>query len=329
MRLTNALVSFGLAALPAVHGASPWQPTAPLPRALAGQAAAIYGDTLWIAGGSYWSADTKHLDTAVRRRALASPDGWETVAHLSGGFAHGGWAGDGAQLWLVGGLDEHGPSRAVRRLDLTNGRVETVAQLPEPRTYCAAALVGGALWVLGGTADETDFSRTPGTVWRIDLATCAVRTLPEAGPKSINPLVLPLGGDLHVLPGGVWSTTTKRLEAPTEAWIFSPQRETWLRRSLPLPLPRGLSGAALDRDHALIAGGAERHEDGTTLSTGVWRYDARTGALVPQTALPAPRLAAAMISSEKHDVWLLGGEDAPRSRVATVWQWNAESGGGK
>ena len=40
-----------------------------------------------------------------------------------------------------------------------------------------------------------------------------------------SPLVLALGSELHVLPGGVWSTTTKRLEAPTEAWIFSPQRE--------------------------------------------------------------------------------------------------------
>jgi hypothetical protein len=265
----------------------------------------------------------------VLRQAPAQPDGWETVAHISDGFAHGGWASDGTNLWLAGGLDEHGPSRAVRRIDLTNGRVETVVQLPEPRAYCAAVVLAGALWVLGGTSDETDFSRTRGTVWRIDLATRAVRALPEPGPKSINPLVLPLGGDLHVLPGGVWSATTKRLEAPTEAWIFSPQRETWLRRSLPLSLPRGLSGAVLDRDQALLAGGAERHGEITTLSTGVWHYDARTGALVPQPALPAPRLAAAMISSEKHDVWLLGGEDAPRSRVATVWRWRAESGGGK
>ncbi len=329
MRLTNVIVSVGLAALPALHGASPWQPTAPLSRALAGQAAAVREDTLWIAGGSFWSADTKHIDTAVRRRALAQPDGWETVAHISGGFAHGGWASDGAQLWLVGGLDEHGPSRAVHRIDLTNGRVETVAQLPEPRAYCAAAILAGALWVLGGTPDETDFSRTRGSVWRIDLATHAVRAVPTPGPASINPLVLALGSELHVLPGGVWSTTTKRLEAPTEAWIFSPQRETWVRRALPLPLPRGLSGAVLDRDQALIAGGAERRGDVTTLSTGVWRYDARTGALVQQPALPAPRLAAAMIAGEKHGVWLLGGEDAPRSRVATVWRWSAESGGGK
>ncbi len=329
MRLTNVIVSFGLAALPALHGASPWQPTAPLPRALAGQAAALRGDTLWIAGGSFWSADTKHLDTAVRRRTLAPPDGWATVAHIPGGFAHGGWAGDGTHLWLVGGLDEHGPSRAVRRIDLTNGRVETVAQLPAPRAYCAAVILGGALWVLGGTSHETDFSHTHGTVWQIDLATHAVRALPEPGPPSINPLVLPLGGDLHVLPGGVWSATTQRLEAPTEAWIFSPQRETWLRRSLPVALPRGLSGAALDRDHALLAGGVERRGDGTALGTGVWGYDARTGALAPQPALPAPRLAAAMISRENRDVWLLGGEDAPRSRVATVWRWSAESGGGK
>jgi hypothetical protein len=271
----------------------------------------------------------KRIDDTVRRRTTVGSGSWETFAQLPGGFAHGGWASDGADLWLVGGLDERGPSRAVRRIVLTTGVVETLASLPEPRVYGGAAILDGALWVVGGTPDENDFSWTSATIWKIDLATHAIKALAAPGPKSINPLVLALHGELHVLPGGVWSPDKKLLEAPTEAWIFSPRTERWTRRALSTALPRGLSGAALDDHRALLAGGVERRDNSSSLSSGAWLYDAITGALAPHTALPAPRLAAAMISGEKGDAWLLGGEDAPRSRVATVWRWSAESGGKK
>ena len=329
MRFASVIVPLALAALPSLRSAPPWQMEAPLPRAVGGHAAALLGPTLWIAGGSFWSEERKLLDDTVRRRDSAAPGAWETVAKIPGGFAHGGSVQDGHSLWLVGGLNERGPSSAVRRIDLRTGRVETVAALPEARVYCGAAVLDGALWVIGGSPSETDFSRTSATVWKIDLATHTVQAQSTAGPASINPLVLTLNGELHVLPGGTWSAEKELLEAPAEVEIFSPRTGRWARRVLPSALPRGLSGTALDAHRAVLAGGVERRESASTIGSRVWLYDARDGALTPQGTLPGPRLAAAMVTADRGTVFLLGGEDGPRRRVATVWRRAGETEGAK
>lgn len=329
MRFASVIVPLALAALPALRSAPPWQTDAPLPRAVGGHAAALLGPTLWIAGGSFWSEERKRLDDTVRRRDSTASSSWEIVAKIPGGFAHGGSVQDGHSLWLVGGLNERGPSSAVRRIDLRTGRVETVAALPEPRVYCGAAVLDGTLWVIGGSPSETDFSHTSATVWKIDLATHTVQAQSTAGPASINPLVLTLNGELHVLPGGTWSAEKELLEAPAEVEIFSPRTGRWARRVLPSALPRGLSGTALDAHRAVLAGGVERRESASTIGSRVWLYDARDGALTPQGTLPGPRLAAAMVTADRGTVFLLGGEDGPRRRVATVWRRAGETEGAK
>ena len=139
--------------------------------------------------------------------------------------------------------------------------------------------------------------------------------------------MLTLNGELHVLPGGTWSAEKQRLEAPAEVAIFSPRTGRWTRRALPTPLPRGLSGTALDAHRAVLAGGVERRDTGSAIGSGVWLYDARDGGLTPQGTLPGPRLAAAMLTADRGAVLLLGGEDGPRRRVATVWRRAGETGG--
>ncbi|MCX6953439.1 MAG: kelch repeat-containing protein [Verrucomicrobia bacterium] len=317
----------GLATTAVLSGAAGWVELDALPQAVAGQAAAVRGETLWVAGGSRWEGGTKHIEDTVRRKA-SNGTTWETVATIPGGFAHGGWADDGQALWLVGGLDRRGVSRAVWRIDLADGTVSVAAKLSEPRAYGGAAVLDGALWVVGGTAVDGDFFHASTTVCRMDLTTHAVRAVEAPGPAFINPLVLALHGELHVLPGGVWSAERRVLEPPTEAWVFLPRANAWSRRPLGVVLPRGLSGVALDAERALIAGGVERRGGAATIATGTWIYDARTGELAPQTPLPAPRLAAAMVRAGA-GVVLLGGEDGPRQRVATVWRLATGDEGGK
>lgn|GEM_PF-4459775 len=329
MRFASVIVPLALAALPSLPGGPGWQDEPPLPRAIAGHAAAIQAGAMIVAGGSYWSGNEKHIDDAVQRSDPTQPGGWKNLAQLPGGFAHGGWASDGESLWLAGGLERSGPSRAVRRIDLTTGRVQTVSTLPEPRAYCGAAVLDGALWVVGGAPDETDLSGARATVWRIDLATQTLRVLRDPGPAMINPLVLSLGGELHVLPGGTWSATTKRLEPPEDVWIFSPRTEGWRtsRLGLATRLPRGLSGAPLEAHRALLAGGFSNHETAGAIDARAWIYDARDRSLTPQPTLPAPRIAGAMIPDGHGGAMLLGGEEKPRGRAATVWRWPGENRG--
>ncbi len=321
--MTRALLIAALCGWPgATRAASPaWEELAPLAHAVAGQAVAATADTVWIAGGSFWERDTKWIDETVRRRRRGA-SAWEAVATLPRGFAHGGFAADERALWLVGGLDVRGPSAAVTRIDLATGSVRDVTPLPEPRAYGGTALLDGALWVVGGTPVDGDFTRASATSLRIDLGGVATRVsrVPAAGPAWINPLVLALRGELHVLPGGVWSAERARLETPRDVWIFSPGTGQWRQRPLAAPLPRGLSGVALDTRRALVAGGVEPRDGATVFSARAWIYDAVDGTFTPQAPLPAPRLAAAAVRADG-GIWFLGGEDRARSRAATIWRW--------
>ncbi len=327
MRVATIIFAVSLAHPCAAAAAPAWTVETPLPRAVAGHAAAMHAGALIVVGGSYWSAEEKQIDDTVQRQDPAYGSAWTTLARIPGGFAHGGWSADANGLWLAGGFERTGPSRSVRHLTLGTGQVQTVATLPEPRAYCGAGLLDGALWIVGGTADEKDFSRASPTLWRLDLASRTLRVLPEAGPAVINPLVLSLHGELHVLPGGVWSAAQGRLTAPTDVWIFSPRTERWTRRALATPLPRGLAGAALDGERALLAGGFSNDSGTGAIDARAWIYDARDSRLVPAPALPGPRIAAAMVANDRGDLLVLGGEDAPRSRVTTVWRRAAETKG--
>ncbi len=314
------LLALAIVLVTVARGASTaWLDEGDLPQAVAGQASAGREGMLWMVGGSRWEGAHKRIDGTVLRRLLGSAM-WSQMGSIPGGFAHGGWACEGQALWLAGGLDAAGASRAVWRIDLAIGAVERVGSLGSARAYCGAAVLAGSLWVIGGTPVDGDFARTSASVWRIDLETRAIEELSAPGPALINPVVIPLRGELHVLPGSEWSTEGAHLRAPAESWIFSPAVGIWRQRSLKEALPRGLMGVALDENRALLAGGVDRRGAEAVLSAAVWIYDARDGSLAAQAALPAPRLAGAM-ARVGADILLLGGEDGPRKRAATIWRW--------
>lgn len=316
------------AALAATASAAPWRPAAPLPRAVAGHAAAAHDGSLWIAGGSFWDGDVKRIESAIWRRRTTD-ESWERIGTLPGGFAHGGTSATAQALWLVGGLGDHGPSAAVRCVDLRTGAVREVARLPEPRAYCGAALIGETLWIVGGTPVDGDFAATSTDCHAIDTRTGGLRRVQGNGPPFINPVVLACGAELHVLPGSVWSSPRQRLEPPGDVWVFSTSRGTWRAHPLALGGVRGMSGVMLDQRHALLAGGLELRATAAVFSAQTWSYDAQEHRLTAREALPAARLAAAL-ASDGTRVWLSGGEDGPRSRVATVWMLSlAEAGAAK
>jgi hypothetical protein len=312
-----ALIPCLLAATACGAPAPRWRDEAPLPRAVAGHAAAWHAGELWIAGGTWWEGELKRIGTTLLHRA-SGRNLWTETGEIPGGFAHGGFATDTGSLWLAGGLSTAGASADVRRLDLRTGGVTEVARLGGPRVHCGAALLAGSLWVIGGAPSDRDLSQADGAAWQINVATGTVTALPS-GPPWINPLVLPLEGRLHVLPGGVWSPERRRLEVPSMMFLFHPAERRWESRSLAVPLPRGLGGAALDDRRAVLAGGVRVREGGTEITGETWLYHASRGTFAPLPPLPGPRLAAAFLRAGE-DVLVLGGEDQPRGRTVTAWR---------
>lgn len=305
------LVTIGLAA-------ESWSELPPLSRAVAGHAAAMTPRGLWVAGGSTWDGSRKLIASEVQFRAHGEK-AWRTLASFPDGYAHGASAADDEALWLVGGLGTSGLLKAIQRVDLVTGRVETVAELPEPLLYSGAALKAGSLYVVGGTKTDGDFAQASSAWWRFDVQTRTLHRQPTPGPAWINPVVLGLGGDLHVLPGGAWSAERKRLEAPTSAWIFRTGSGTWEQRRFPLEVPRGLMAVPLDEGQAWVAGGIVQRDGTAAFSDAAWIYEAAAGAWLPTARLPVPLLAGAMTRDQRR-LLLLGGEDGPRRRSARVWQ---------
>jgi N-acetylneuraminic acid mutarotase len=258
----------------------------------------------------------KHIADTVLRFA-ADTNRWDHACTIEGGFAHGGFVARGNDWWLAGGFDTRGPSATIRSLDLTRGRVRHLADLPEPRAYCGAAFLDDELWVVGGTARDGDYTALPASAFRVDTRTVEIRRFD--GPAIVNPVVLVLQGEVHVLPGSIWSGERKRLEAPAEVWIYRPGAERWIRRPLPRSLPRGLSGVAIDGRRAFLAGGVEVQEAVGKIGRRTWIYDALDGSVAPGPELPEPRLASA-VATDGTTIWLSGGEDKPRGRASTVWQ---------
>lgn len=294
-----------------------WTNQTALPRAVAGHAAAREHGELWVAGGSFWEHGRKSIESMVWR--LHASGAWERTGAVPGGFAHGATAATPGALWLIGGLDHHGVSPAIRRLDLRDGTVRPAGQLPQPLAYAGAAAVADRIWILGGTPVEGDFSRANHEGWTFSIASGALQRFTTSAPRLISPIVLPFGDELHVLPGSMWSAERRQLEAPADVWIYSLLRQHWRSRPLPAPLPRGMSGIVISPTTALLTGGIGKVNDDAQFSALTWLYEAGSGMLRSGPALPAPRLAGALAGDERA-VYFFGGEDGPRRRADTVWK---------
>lgn len=298
--------------------AGSWETGRRLALPVAGHAARIdHENVVWVAGGSVWRGDEKKIVAAIWRHGR---DGyWQDVGSVVGGYAHGAAVATKEAWWLVGGFDGAGISRTIRRIELPDARSTPIAELPEPRVYCGAAELAGAIWVIGGTPRDGEFAAAPTTVFRIDPGAGTVRAAATPGPAIINPLVLAFGDELHVLPGGVWSKEHRRLDPPGVIWVFSPAHDRWETRPIRPAVPRGLAGVKIDANRAWVGGGVIARATGAEISAAAWIYDARTSTFSPAPPLPAGRLAAAVVFDRGY-VHVLGGEDRPRGRTDTVWR---------
>ncbi len=132
-------------------------------------------------------------------------------------------------------------------------------------------------------------------------------TLHRPGPHLLVALLTPFTAD-----GEVDTASLRRLAA-----------------SSPPPLPGGLAGAALDANRARLAGGFSFIDGRGAIDARTSIYGSRDSLLGSHPAQPAPRIAAAMLATGHGETSLLGGEDAPRRPLATVWRWDEKPGGGR
>ena len=277
-------------------GLSAWAAGTPLPEARAHAAVAFFAGKAYVIGGA---SDTAPATASVY---VGTPDlttglitAWERIDALELPAARSGAAvtvvSDGIVV-LGGEGTDRSPTTTVWKAKLAaNGELEPWAsfiELPEPRSFAAAALVGDSIYVWGGD----NASGPAAEALRGDIAVA-----PTVGGHSA-PVVNPDQGDAEI--GTIYR------------WDGGPQEGN-------LPTPR--DGAALWSANGTlyVAGGTI---DGTATTSVLWAAPvAATGVTkwtsVELSNLPADgvRVGASGIVIGGH-VLLLGGADAAGSYSA-------------
>ncbi len=271
-------------------GLSAWAAGTPLPEARAHAGVAFFAGKAYVIGGA---SDTTPATASVY---VGTPDAttglitaWERLDALELPAARSGAAvtvvSDGIVV-LGGEGTDRSPTTTVWKAKLgANGELEPWASfmdLPEPRTFAAAALIGDSIYVWGGK----DANGPAAEAVRGDIAVA-----PAAGGHSA-PVVNPDQGDAEI--GTIYR------------WDGGPQEGN-------LPTPR--DGAALWSANGTlyVAGGTI---DGAATSSVLWAAPvAATGVTkwtsVDLSNLPADgaRVGASAVVIGAHAI-LLGGADA-------------------
>lgn len=290
-----------------------WTPVAPLPRGLAGFAAGTVEARLVVAGGTHWDGDHKLTRADVQIYDPAA-NRWEKQSAWPRAFTSGPFGIWQGRLLAWGGDDGRG-TRADRANHDTPDR-----KLPQPVGYAGSAILDGKLYVLGGTPDLGVVARATDRFAALDLASGATEELPAypSGPH-IHVALVSAGGRLWAFSGARWDESLRKLRNSAEAWSYDPAGRLW-RPLAPLPFAaRGVAIVALDERHLLLAGGYRDDAGGARPTTACVIYDTEKNDYRAAPDLPTAVMLAGLVRLGS-DLYVLGGEDAPRHRSAQVYR---------
>jgi N-acetylneuraminic acid mutarotase len=128
-------------------GSDTWREAAPLPRAKGSVAAVVHDGKLWATGGRSGTEDFGDVDVYD-----PATDAWSSGPPLPPRGTHGAVERDGRVL-VVGGESQSRGRTLAEALELEDGEWRPTRPLPAPRAFARAVIVGGAVLVVGGSAE--------------------------------------------------------------------------------------------------------------------------------------------------------------------------------
>jgi N-acetylneuraminic acid mutarotase len=288
--------------------ALPWRPVAPPPAALGEVSAAAIGDRLYLVGeGAAWTLGldlgSGRWDRLDRHAVRPGPGNhhaaevWDGRLYLFGGLDFGEgvvqifdpvqnrWtfgpslpaaAGSmasaliGAQIYLAGGIGEHGTSGSAWRFDPAAGTFTPIAPMPRPRNHSAAATDGRRLFIFGGRGPGSgDHNQVANGFDDVQIYDPSTDTWQVSGSGDGAPAPMPqarggmgkavydgrefwvFGGETLDGPGANRSGVYDRVD------IYDPVANRW-RTGPPMPAARHGVFPVLAGDRILLVGGGPR-----------------------------------------------------------------------
>ncbi len=189
----------------AQKGTIAWRGLPDLPQPLGGQFVGTIGDTLVVAGGSYFNAppwdggEKMWVDCIYTLRRGARR--WQMAGHLPTPLGYGGAVSTGTAMLLIGGQTGAASSSETLRLTLRNGRIETerLTPLPKPLSMFAAALLGDTVYTAGGQREMISLESLSG--FHSFSGNQCRPLLSWPGPSRILPLMAALDGWVYLISG--------------------------------------------------------------------------------------------------------------------------------
>ena len=226
-----------------------WGTINPLPKGLDHAAAAAYDDKLFVVGGKQ-NDDTRNKELFIYN---ALTDEWQkgtpmptakTAYGLTANFING-------TLYVVGGVDESGPSHSNLAYDPITDAWTEKEPMPTAREHLTSAVVDGKLFVIGGRVAGLESNLDANEVydplkdtWNVLEPMPSKRGGLAAAASSPNGTIHVFGGEE---PGSTFNNNEK----------YDPKSDTWTE-DIPMPTARhGLAAATIDDKIYVIGGGLE------------------------------------------------------------------------
>ncbi len=317
----------------AIHAAD-WQPLPPLPEPNGGFMCGACEGRIVVIGGTNWVGGKKHWLKAVRSFDPASQK-WSNSKELESPLAYAPLFYGGDSFAFLGGFDGEAPSGKFTLVN-SSDPVELNLDFDQPKSLVLAAggAVGDLLVVSGGTNDpanlagltKSTYSFQWGTesrsfaLLRVRAAELSQSPSRSSGGFRVSRLAdypgkpfavaasAVAGSELFVFGGMNYDAATATPVNATEAYAFSPAKNTW-RKLRPLAVAnRGMTAVTLDDQHLYLAGGYT-----SDFTADAFIYDVKSDTYARAKPLPY----AAMVSLVKLGDYLycLGGEDKKQSRT--------------
>jgi hypothetical protein len=280
-RFRSALLGVVLFVPALVLGQGTWTSLAPLPAPTEGMAVSGAGNIIVAAYGlSPGTGDTnltRRYDIAADSWTLASPA--PLPVRSEGAY---GDTGHGGHIYAIGGRPTAVVGRRLERYTVETDTWTTLTPMPTARAAATVAVIGNALYVMGGrAADAPCGGPALATVERYDIDTdtwSAVASLPA--PRSDFAAVA-VGGKIYVFGG---CDGALRL---ADADVYDPVTDTWSTAPADLPAgPRFVLQAGRIGNLVYVIGGG----DAAGLVTGLVEvYNVVKDSWSTGTPMPTPR----------------------------------------
>lgn len=257
-----------------------WAYKTPITTPRAYSASGVVDGKIYVIGGAYSVTEISN----VVERYDPETDAWQNRQSLPEPI-HGAAAGViGGKIYVAGGQTQFtdlGMSKKTLFVyDPAMDSWEQKAPMPTARGYLSAAVVGGKLYVIGGT---TAWPNRTNKVEMYDPVTDTWQTKAPMPTARSGFCAEALNGKIYAM-GGVNASGYKDVLE-----VYDPATDTWMEK-MEMPQTRSIFGSAVVNDLLYAYGGAL---DDTTPLPDIIQYDPETDSWAETDDMPEPKAAFA------------------------------------